>query len=311
LQRFLDGKRDAIELDYARGLIQEGEYQRRLAAVAKAGTEAQAVVNADYRQSNEENQRQATQNEIEAARRHTAEVKRQEEVKQEIREATLQTAQHATNTIITLFGEESGAGVAALAVKKTLALAEIAINLQKELAANKLAGAQIAATIPPPAGPILGTAYVIAKDVLSVAAAAAGAASVLKLQDGGIAEGPSHDDGGIPLYRRGQRVGIEIEGGEPVLTKRVSENPLLLSLASAVNQLAGGRALVPKLPQAHMALGGVAQPLALDQLRGNAGEGINYTRLAQEMAKVKIYTKTQETMASIEKVKYAQELGSS
>jgi hypothetical protein len=102
-----------------------------------------------------------------------------------------------------------------------------------------------------------------------------------------------------------------VENGELVLHRGVSAKPLLLSLASAVNQLAGGRALVPKLPQAHMALGGVAQPLVLDQLRGNAGEGINYTRLAQEMAKVKIYTKTQETMASIDKVNYAQQLGSS
>jgi hypothetical protein len=126
---------------------------------------------------------------------------------------------------------------------------------------------------------------VIAKDVLSIAAAAAGAAEVLKLQRGGIAEGPSHDEGGIPLYRRGRRLGIEIEGGEPVLTKRVSENPLLLSLASAVNQLAGGQALVPNLALPHMALGGVAQPLVLDQLRGNAGESINYDKLGAATAK--------------------------
>jgi hypothetical protein len=287
LQRFLDGKRDAIELDYAKGVIQEGEYQRRLAAVAKAGTDAQAVVNADYRQNNEENQKQATQNEIEAARRHTAEVKRQEEVKQEIKEATLQSAVAATDTIITLFGEESGAGVAALAIKKTLALAEIALNLQKELAANKLAGAQIAATIPPPVGPILGTAYVIAKDALSIAAAAAGAAQILKLEQGGIADGPSHAQGGIPLYKNGRRIGVEIEGGEPVLTRKVSENRLLLSMASAINQLAGGRALGPNLPSMpHMALGGVAQPaLVLDQLRGNAGDSINYERLGEATAK--------------------------
>ncbi len=309
LKRFLDGKRDAIELDYAKGLILEGEYQRQLAAVARSGTDAQTVINSDYLQSNEENQQQVTQNEIEAARRHTAEVKRQEEVKQEIKDATLQSAQRATDTIITLFGEESGAGVAALAIKKTLALAEIAINLQKELAANKLAGAQIAATIPI-VGPALGTAYIIAKDALSIASAAAGAAAVLKLQDGGIAEGPSHAQGGIPLYRGGRPAGIEIEGREAVLTKRVTDNPLLLTIASAINQLAGGRPLVPNFPMPHMALGGVAQPLALEQLRGSAGESFDYPRLAEELQKVKIYTKTQETMASINNVAYTQQVGS-
>lgn len=308
LARFLDGKRDTIELDYAKGLIQEGEYQRRLAAVAKAGTDAQAVVNDDYRQSNEENQRQANQNEVEAARRHTAEVKHQEEVKQEIKELTLQAAASATQTIIDLYGEESGAGVAALAIKKVIGLAEIALNLQKVLSANAVAAAAIAAAIPV-VGPALGTAYKIAADALAIAGAAASAAQILKLQRGGIAEGPSHDEGGIPLYRRGRSTGIEIEGREVILTRKVTDNPLLLSLASAVNQLAGGRALAPSLVLPHMALGGVAQPLVLDQLRGNAGEGINYDRLAQSLAKVNIYTKSQESMASIEKVKYAKQLG--
>jgi hypothetical protein len=285
LQTYLDDKRDAIELDYAKGVIQEGEYQRRLAAVTKAGTDAQAVINSDYRQSNAENARQAAQNEIEAERRHTAEVKRTEEVKQEIKEATIGAAQAATDTIIQLYGEESGAGVAALAIKKTLGLAEIALNLQKELSANKVAGAQIAQYIPPPAGPILATAYIIAKDALSIAAAAAGAASILKLQRGGIADGPSHEQGGIHLYRQGRATGIEIEGGEPVLTKGVSQNPLLLSLASTVNQLAGGRALGPNLSVPRMALGGVAPTLLLDQLRGGAGEVINYERLGEATAK--------------------------
>jgi hypothetical protein len=96
-----------------------------------------------------------------------------------------------------------------------------------------------------------------------------------------------------------------------VLRRGVSAKPLLLSLASAVNQLAGGMALVLSLPQAHMALGGVAQPLVLDQLRGNAASPIDYDRLAQSLAKVNIYTKTQKTQASLDRLKYTQALGSS
>jgi hypothetical protein len=283
LQRYLNGKREAIELDYARGLIQEGEYQRRLAAVATAGTDAQAVVNADYRQSNTENAQQAAQNEIEAARQHTAEIKQQEQAKQQIKEATIGAAQAATDTIIQLYGEESGAGVAALAIKKVLALAEIALNLQKVLSANAVTAASISAAIPV-VGPALGTAYKIAADALAIASAAASAASILKLQRGGIAHGPSHENGGIHLYRQGRATGIEIEGGEAVLTKNVTANPLLLSLASTINQLAGGRALVPGVPVPRMALGGVAPALVLNQLRGGAGDAIDYDRLGEATA---------------------------
>jgi hypothetical protein len=287
-ERYLDWKREAIELDYAKGVIREGEYQRRLAAVAKAGTDAQAVVNADYRQSNAENQKQAAQHELEAARRHTAEIKQQEEVKQQIKEATIGAAQAATDIIIQLYGEESGAGVAALAIKKVLGLAEIALNLQKVLSANAVTAAAIASSIPV-VGPALGTAYKIAADALAIASAAASAASILKLQRGGIAYGPSHEEGGIPLYRNGRPAGIEIEGGEPVLTKSVTANPLLLSLASTVNQLAGGRALAPGLSAPRMALGGVAPALALQQLRGRvSGEAIDYDRLARALARIKV-----------------------
>jgi hypothetical protein len=286
LQDDLKNKKRIVENDYADGLIKEGEYQRRLAAIAKAGTDAQTIINKDYNQSNAANQEQADEQETAARRTHTAEVKRQEEVKQEIREATVQAAINHTDTIINLFGEESAAGQAALAIKKVLSLAEIAINLQKVISANAVTAAEISAAIPPPAGPILGTAYKIAADALAITAAAASAASILKLQRGGIADGPSHREGGIPLYHNGRPAGIEIEGGEPVLTRSVSQSPLLLSMASAINQLAGGRALVRSLPAfPRLALGGLTMPLVQQQLRGDVGVPIDYERLAQATAK--------------------------
>lgn len=78
-----------------------------------------------------------------------------------------------------------------------------------------------------------------------------------------LAFGPSHADGGIQLYQNGRHAGIEIEGGEAVLTENVAANPLLLSMASAIDQLAGGRVLMPNIFLPHIALGGVAQPLVL------------------------------------------------
>lgn len=305
LTDYLDGKRNAIELDYAKGIIKEGEYQRRLAAVAEAGTQAQAVINDDYRQNNAENAKQATQLEIEAARRHTAEVKQTEEAKQQIRESTVQGFAAGTEAIIKLFGEESGAGQAALALKKVLALAEIGINLQRQLSLNAVAAGNLAASIPL-VGPALGAAYLVTNNALAIAQAAVGAATVLAFEQGGIAVGPSHQDGGIPLYHRGRPAGIEIEGGEPVLTKRVSQNPLLLSLASTVNELAGGRPLVTNFPVPRMAAGGISQVAAFDQLRGQAGPGIDYDRLAHSLEKVKIYTRTTDTKAGLDRAAYTQ-----
>ncbi|MVN78090.1 hypothetical protein GO988_17305 [Hymenobacter sp. HMF4947] len=290
LQDDIARRKQLVEAAYADGLIQEREYQEKLAQLTKIGTDTQTAINKKYLQDNSENQKQIDAEDLAARRRHTDDVKKTEEAKQTIKEATVQSAQKATDTIITLFGEESAAGQAAMAFRKILALAEIELNLQKELSAISLAAASIKAI--PIIGPALGTAYEITEKVLAIAGAAASAAAVLKLEQGAvvdiggghIASGPRHAQGGIPLFRRGQQVGIEIEGGEPVLTRSVSQNPLLLSMASAINQLAGGRALTTNFPVPRMAMGGVATPLVLDQLRGPAGPAIDYNRLAQATA---------------------------
>jgi len=291
LNDYLENKRTLVERDYAQNLIQEREYQRRLAAVAKAGTDALTVINADYQQDNTANRKQAETNEIEAARQHTADVKRTEEAKQEIRETTVQSFKQGTEAIIGLFGQEAAASEAALTFRKVAALAEIAINLQKTLSLNTLASAELGAI--PFVGPALATAYLATHNALAYAQAAVGVATIVALEQGGlarvdgggVAQGPSHRQGGIPLYHRGRPAGIEIEGNEPVLTANVSRNPLLLSLASTVNQLAGGRPLVTNFPVPRMALGGLSQVQAFDQLRGQAGPPIDYERLAQATAK--------------------------
>ena len=304
LQEYLDTQRRLVEHDHDAGLLNETAYQHKLAAINKAGTDAQAVINADYRQDNTANQQQADANEAEATRRHTAEVKRAEEAKQEIKQATLDAAQNYTQAIINLFGQESEASRAAMAVQKVLAVAQIALNLAKQLSANQLASAELGAI--PIIGPALAATYLATTDAAAVLAAA-----VLKLEQGGIAtvgggliaHGPRHAQGGIPVYHRGQPAGIEIEGGEPVLHRGVSQSPLLLSLASTVNQLAGGRALAPALPASPLlALGGLARPLVQQNLRGSVGqEPIDYERLARALAKVQVKATISDVKAGLDR----------
>lgn len=69
-----------------------------------------------------------------------------------------------------------------------------------------------------------------------------------KKYDGGtILNGPSHMQGGIP-FTINRKPGFEAEGGETILTKGVSENPLLLGMASKLNEIAGGKKLTDNQP---------------------------------------------------------------
>jgi hypothetical protein len=89
-------------------------------------------------------------------------------------------------------------------------------------------------------------------------AAAQGAAQIKmirsqKFAQGGILNGPSHAQGGIPMFSKGGAFYGEAEGGEAVLTKGVMANPALASMASAINVAGGG---VP-----FFANGGVLDPI--------------------------------------------------
>lgn len=74
-----------------------------------------------------------------------------------------------------------------------------------------------------------------------------------KFAKGGILNGPSHAQGGIPMFSKGGAFYGEAEGGEAVLTKGVMANPALASMASAINVAGGG---VP-----FFANGGVLDPI--------------------------------------------------
>ncbi len=61
----------------------------------------------------------------------------------------------------------------------------------------------------------------------------------IKFSKGGVLDGPSHKQGGIPFSING-RTGFEAEGDEIILTKGVSKNPALRQIASQINVAGGG-----------------------------------------------------------------------
>lgn len=62
---------------------------------------------------------------------------------------------------------------------------------------------------------------------------------------GAILDGPSHGQGGIPLMVDGKG-GQKAEGGEIILNKNVSRDPMLLGIASKLNEFTGGDKLYEK-----------------------------------------------------------------
>ena len=119
-----------------------------------------------------------------------------------------------------------------------------------------LAQAAVTAFAPDPAAAALpfgvGLALRIANAVafvVSMVSTVAGLANAIKAAEGavlpefgrgGTLRGPSHAQGGILMVSKGGRPMVEAEGGEMVLTKGVSRNPVLRGMASLVNQMGGG-----------------------------------------------------------------------
>jgi len=104
--------------------------------------------------------------------------------------------------------------------------------------------AAIAAYSAGSAVPIVGVAL---GPIAAAAAVAFGLAQVAniknqKFAEGGILQGPSHAQGGIPITVDGAG-GYEAEGNEIVLTKGVYQNPQLRQIASNLNEAGGGKNL--------------------------------------------------------------------
>lgn len=117
----------------------------------------------------------------------------------------METYDAATEFMSKLLGEEQAAKVA----RKTDALAEIGINLQREKAANAVAAA--ANSLNATTAGAAGAAQLIRANAASTWRAVLGAARVVAFERGGMIRGPRHSGGGVP---------IEAEGGEFIFSRK-------------------------------------------------------------------------------------------
>ncbi|WP_026465078.1 hypothetical protein [Adhaeribacter aquaticus] len=126
---------------------------------------------------------------------------------------------------------------------------------------------------------------------------------------GYILEGPSHAQGGIGLYTpSGRKVG-EAEGDEIILTSGVTKDPGLFRAASLINQLGGGK---PLMPSRYMADGGRIKDMGIDyrptlvHQRMPAQGGATAKEIAKELSKMKIYTHVTDVKKGLNRVEMKQ-----
>lgn len=217
-----------------------------------------------------------------------------EDLKAKLRQVGLSGAQSALQMGIQFLSQDEENRKKYGAAIKALSIAEITVNLFKELSAigyfsasNPLNAVTFGAA---------GATQNAILTALAIGRAGLGIATVSSqkfarggvtnmLSRGGISAGSRHSEGGIQMIDR--RSGIEVgemEGGEAILTRGVVNNPYLRAAASRINVMGGGRAFA----DGGLAPGGsgvefLGDPSAavVEELRGFRSEISNWQRNLQ------------------------------
>ncbi|MCA8830285.1 coiled-coil domain-containing protein [Hymenobacter pini] len=280
LEAYLAQQRTLTNQQYANNEITKAQHEAALAAIERSGQAARIVTLQDYGRSTIAEEENQSQQRVQTADNEKNRKQQIAEQEIQIRFAVVAATQQGTDTIINLFGEESAAGQAALAVKKVLAVTEIALNLQKELSAIAAAAAAN------PANAVTaGVAGVSQSAILSgiaIAKAAFATAQVLAFADGGLVLGPGGPkDDLIPAY---------LSNGEAVMTAQAVQ--LFGPMLSWMNQAGGGKSFgyrdpMPTATMARYAEGGVVRYDAsyMAAMAGRSGGSeIDYQQLARAVA---------------------------
>ena len=288
LDAFLQGEKNALEEARAEKQISETEYQRGLANSEITAAASRLQLARSYNQEEAALSRQLTQVKIAQAQAVTDAEKKQLESRQ-------QAAEQLATQLTALFAEsltQTGKSLEDFAKASLLLLIDSVtstiIGEEIKIVARSFASADSIATFGATGG------FKALAIIAALTAATAPLKAILtsqqssdsKFAQGTVLGGASHANGGTQLYdSQGFWYG-EAEAGEAVINR--NSTALFLPLLSAINQMGGGRALVPGLPTLpRMAVGSVLPTaLAQRQLAGNVQpQIIDYTKLAAAIAK--------------------------
>ncbi len=160
----------------------------------------------------------------------------------ELLNARIAGAQQLTTALADFAGQNTALAKGLFIASKAFAIADIAIKLQQELAAIALQAKSSSALFPlgaPVFATIAATQAITAKTRAGFGIAAIVAQTVSGFQKGGIVDGPSHAQGGVPIVAQGGTVIGEMEGKEAVINTR--STAMFRNELSAINVAGGGR----------------------------------------------------------------------
>lgn len=179
------------------------------------------------------------------------------------KQITEQSEAARLNAISTTLGNIQGLFKQNTLAFKAIAVAQATIDTYKAAVSAYAAGSSIG-----------GPAGLVAGPVAAAAAVASGLANVanivgIKFGRGGIPNGPSHAEGGIPALVDGKNP-VEIEGGEAIINKKSTSK--YKGLLSAINQDQGGVAF---------ASGGIPGTSSLTGIKDLTSNAFNMDSLAE------------------------------
>lgn len=280
LDAYLTQQRTLTNQQYADGQLTKAQHEAAIQAIEQAGQAARIVTLQDYGRTTTAEEEAQSQQSVQVAEQTKDRKQAIAEQEIEIRLAVASTATEAADLIIDALGAETTAGQVALALKKAAALAEIGINLSKEISAINAAAAANPANVVT-AG-VAGISQSAILTGIAIAKATLATARVLAFADGGRVVGPGGPkDDLIPAL---------LSNGEGVMTARAMEmfGPVL----SWMNQASGGKSFgyrdpMPAATMARYAEGGVVRYDAsyMAAMSGrNGGQQIDYEQLATAIA---------------------------
>lgn len=303
LNAFIDKRQENLEHDFAQGLISQEEYEKSSIAIEKARLDGQIAAANEFKREKAGIEKAMNDNTLREERRLLSEKQRQAQRQRDLEDMRMSSAQATADSIISALGQESAAGQAAVIAKKTLAIIEIGINLQRQLSAIAVGTAGQVATDPTPVGLAAAFAYDATATILALAQAAAATVAVLAFRQGGQIDGPgTGTSDSVPAAGPLPGVQYRLSNGEHVLTaeevRNMGGHGAVLQLREQYRQ-AGAVPVMQWLhgstvasPQTHYAVGGaVGLPQVFDggfaqRAISETGPVIDYDQMAAALARV-------------------------
>jgi len=282
---------------FANGLINRQQYEAELQRIQLESLDAQKIALKDYGEETTEKQIELENIVLDAKIQANEDLLNQQQqqqqllldAEQQLQDARIDNARAAIGLLSELAGQDTVLGKLALAADKSLAIAEIIINTQREISANLAAGAAnpLNALAPGTGAAIAAAQNIKAKIRAGIAIATIAATTVAdvalpkKAEGGEISiDGKSHSQGGEVVTVGGRPV-AEVEGGEGLYVMKKNAYQKIKQF-SAINEAFGGKSWLNGSSKYLADGGAINTTLPILESRGRVNNTIEQNRILSQ-----------------------------